>query len=123
MAPIKYVSLLLPWPSAALSPNSRDRWAKIRAAKEARELALLETALQQPEARFPGFVGRLEIEYRFYPPDRKYYDDDNLIGRMKSWRDGIFDRIEVNDHLVRRTVCEVCEVRKGGAVEVTIRSL
>lgn len=112
------IILTLPWPDADLSPNSRNRWGKINAALAARRDAARIMAAQPHGDKLPS--GPLAVNYFFYPPSRRWYDDDNLIAMMKSWRDGIFDFWGTNDHAVVFTTGRRCEVRKGGAVEVRI---
>lgn len=114
------ITITLPWPDAALNPNSRSMWKKINAAKDARQIGRLETMAQVPDAVLPD--GPLVCEYKFYPPSKRWFDDDNLISSLKNFRDGIFDNWATNDHAVVRTSGERCEVRKGGAVEVSIYS-
>lgn len=112
------LTITLPWPSSDLSPNSRNHWAKVKAAKWARTLGEHAMNIQAGGATCPP--GALVCTYKFYPPSARWVDDDNLIASMKSWRDGIFDFWGGNDHAVVETRGRRCEVRKGGEVEVTI---
>jgi crossover junction endodeoxyribonuclease RusA len=112
------ITILLPWPDSALSPNSRSMWGKIKATEYARVNGCYEMLQQAYGAICPP--GPLVCKYRFYPPSKRWFDDDNLIASMKAWRDGIFDFWGGNDHAVIETRGRRCEVRKGGAVEVTI---
>lgn len=110
--------IALPWPDAALSPNSRSPWAKINAAKAARADA--KTLMGDNGVRVTLPDGPLVCSYKFYPPTRRWYDDDNLIASMKPWRDGIFDYFGTNDHSIVETSGRRCEVVKGGRVVVEI---
>lgn len=113
------IRITLPWPSAALSPNSRDKWGKIRATKAARAEAQYEMMIQSPNQYYPD-VKRLTIEYYFHPASRTHFDLDGMVSRMKAAQDGIFEYIGLNDNLIRRLVAQICEIRKPGEVEVRI---
>lgn len=120
MTPTKYVSLLLPWPSSELSPNSRNRWAKIKAVKSARALAAAlmfeECVKHYPHAK----PAALKITMRFYPPTRRPFDIDGLVSRCKAYQDGMFDHLGLDDNLVVSLAARRCEVKKNGAVEITV---
>ena len=107
----------LPWPSPALSPNARGHWSKrAKAAKAYR----LECFLIAKAAGIKAPEGKILWTVEFFPPSRRAYDDDNLLARMKSARDGIADALGVDD---RRFVTQFSisdEVVKGGAVRVSI---
>jgi crossover junction endodeoxyribonuclease RusA len=112
------MKLTLPWPSSALSPNSRSRWTKIKETVAARNLAsmmLFEAGVSQAATSSP-----LIIRYRFYPPNKRHFDLDGLISRCKAYQDGIFEYFGMDDNLIVTLDARRCEVRKGGAVEVTI---
>lgn len=110
--------IAFPWPDAALSPNSRNHWAKINAAKAARLEARQIMGDNSVRVELPA--GPLVCRYKFYPPTRRWFDDDNLIASMKPWRDGMFDYFGTNDHAIVETSGRRCEVVKGGRVEVEI---
>jgi Holliday junction resolvase RusA-like endonuclease len=106
----------LPWPSKDLSPNARLHWAKkAKAVRQARsEAEIIAKGYCRP------LEGRILFVLEFFPPDRRRYDDDGLLARMKSARDGIADALGVDD---RRFVTQFSvsdTVVKGGKVSVTI---
>jgi Holliday junction resolvase RusA-like endonuclease len=105
----------LPWPSKDLSPNARLHWAKkAKAVRQARS-----EAERIARGHCAPLEGRILFGLVFFPPDRRRYDDDGLLARMKSARDGIADAFGIDD---RRFVTQffVSEnVVKGG--KVTIR--
>ena len=111
--------ITLPWPPKELSPNARCHWRKsapIRA-KYRQDCYLMAKAsgLQAPDGD-----GQILWVVEFIRPDRRHYDDDNLLGRIKALRDGVADALGVND---RRFVTQFSisdEVVKGGAVRVSI---
>ena len=110
----------LPWPSPALSPNARGHWSKrAKAAKAYR----LECYLLAMAAGVIAPEGKIRFVIEFFPPSRRAFDDDNLLARMKSGRDGIADALGVDD---RRFVTQFSvsdKVIKGGLVRVTIGGL
>jgi len=52
------------------------------------------------------------------PPDKRGRDDDNIYSSFKSYRDGIFQFLGMNDKAVRRTTLQWGDVRPGGALVV-----
>lgn len=115
------VQFWLPWPDAALSPNSRFHWAvRARAVKRARKLAYLVMRRDLPTLKVPE--GHLvDLEFVFVPPDRRRYDDDGLAARMKSARDGIADFLQVDDNLFRQRHRLSTVPTPGGQVIVKLR--
>ena len=99
------MELILPWPSKDLSPNARVHWRKrAKAAADARALA-------KPAAWATGWLpgidlpeGRLHLWIDFYPPTRRLPDDDNMLARVKPYRDGIADGVfrpnDLMDHIL-----------------------
>lgn len=85
--------------------NSRDHWAK--KANRVRE---------QRKAAFYAISGPFDFPLtvrliRVYGPMRRPYDDDNLRGSFKAVRDGIAERMRINDNDPR--VTWEYEQRKG----------
>jgi crossover junction endodeoxyribonuclease RusA len=117
------ISVQLPWPESALSPNSRDRWAKIAAAKSARMIGKC-AVLEETSYNFspPLFMPetRLQISYIFHPPTRRHFDLDGLITRCKNYQDGIFDAIQNNDNQIEMIEARLKDVVHGGLVTITI---
>lgn len=109
----------LPWPSADLSPNARRHWAvKAKAAKSARSIGYFAAH----DAKLPksGWPETVSFIVTIYPPDRRHYDDDNLISRIKHQRDGIADAMGINDRAFRLGAVMWGPVVKGGSVRVEI---
>lgn len=113
------VSVTLPWPSAELSPNRRQHWAKKASAVDryrtacrlcAGRLELPRGAHEQP----------LHLFLDFYPPDRRRYDIDNLIARMKAGIDGFFSGLGIDDVLIRAVYARIDEPVEDGAVHFRI---
>ena len=110
----------LPWPSRVLSPNARKHWTVTSKAKriyrDAGYLATKAAAMPKP---LPFIGERLPVCITFYPPDKRWRDDDNMIASFKSARDGIADALGVNDR------CFACHYQfeepvKGGKITVEI---
>ncbi len=89
--------LVLPWPSADMSPNARVHWArKAKIVAESRNLAW---ALAR-RAGWAGIIlpeGKLHLWIDFYPPTKRMPDDDNMLARFKAYRDGIADALLIDD--------------------------
>lgn len=71
-------------------------------------------------ASVPG--GKLYFWVEFCPPNRRSYDDDNLLARFKAGRDGVADGLGVDDRNFMTTI-SIGEVVKGGMVRVEIRGI
>ena len=115
--------ITLPWPDKALNPNSRNRWAKIKAKDEAKNEAwwcAFEVAHGWKHARGGA---KYEASYKFYPPDRRHRDIDNCLAMMKPAQDGVCDYLEMDDEQIKRTVLEWGEVVKGGKVVLTLEEM
>lgn len=96
------LTMTLPWPPAALSPNMRGHWAKLARAKKAYRSACKAICQATPYnggSLPPDAV--LRVSMRFHPPTRRRYDWDNLTARMKSGLDGIAEALGVDDAIFR----------------------
>lgn len=92
MMPIEF-----PWPDKALSPNARVHWAvRSDASRVAREMGHY-TAIAGGWHRAELPPGRLHLWITFHPPTRRMPDDDNMLARVKPYRDGIADAMRIND--------------------------
>lgn len=115
---------LLPWPPAALSSNARLHWRKLAAAKKSYRIecwgAALEVDTKGRQRLRPLPDGELRVALEFRPPDRREYDKDNLLSRMKAGLDGLADALQVNDRRFSFPVGSMGRVVKGGAVVVEI---
>lgn len=117
--------ITLPWPDRKLSPNARVHWrAKAPVTAKARKDAALATyaalgcGLRTVRDALAG-EGKIPLEVRFYPPDRRHRDDDSMVSSFKAARDGIADALGVNDRRFRpHYVFEDAE--KPGRIEVRL---
>jgi len=69
---------------------------------------------------FEGLDGDCDVVLTFSPPDKRRYDDDNLIARCKAYLDGIADALGVDDSRFRLGKPVRAESIKGGNVRVEI---
>lgn len=116
--------ITLPWPDKRLSPNARLHWRAKHAAKAPAKAGAWMLAKATPGFRdacksLQGDDSPIPMAIRFYPPDRRHRDDDNMIGAFKSARDGIADALGVNDRRFR-PVYYFETPEKPGRVEVEL---
>ena len=117
--------ITLPWPHKDLSPNARKHWAALAVAKKkARETAHYATlealGSRASDVRASlGGDGPLPVTVRFFPPDNRRRDDDNMVAAFKASRDGIADGLGVDDRRFRPHYFfeDAC---KPGRVEVVL---
>ena len=112
--------VVLSWPPKELSPNARVHWSKkAKAAKKQRSDAhLIALAAGWNRLQFPP--GRLHLWIDFYPPTRRWPDDDNMLARLKPARDGIADALGIDDKRFVSHPLVIQEARKGGEVRIRI---
>lgn len=106
------LTIILPWPPAALSPNGRPgRWKKASAVKAYRK-ACADAAWN---AGLSPMDAMTLAELTFCPPNARKRDDDNVIASFKSGQDGLADAMGADDADFRpiRTIGQPVE---GGAV-------
>ncbi|MEN3145715.1 endonuclease [Neorhizobium sp. IRAMC:178] len=108
----------LPWPDKKLSPNARVHWRTLaRAKKQTKEFSYyraMEAGLRKIAA------DTVAARYTFYPPSRRRFDLDNLIGRMKAGQDGIAMAIGVDDSKWTTTYKLAGPIEKAGMVKVEL---
>ena len=117
MKPI--VDIQLPWPDPKLSPNARLHWAIVYRAKAAYRDNCWAMARAQNVPQLEEKV-QYKIELRFVPPDRRQYDRDNLVARMKAGLDGLADALFIDDKQFAELTASVSADSVGGFVEVRI---
>lgn len=62
----------------------------------------------------------LHLTLEFVPPDRRSYDRDNLVARMKSGLDGLADAFKINDKQFTTLTARLDAGQIGGFVRVRI---
>lgn len=113
--------IVLPWPNKGLSPNARLHWSKLAAnKKQARHEAHILATMAMPlrlRRDIAAREGKIDIVIRFYPPDARLRDDDNMIASFKAARDGIADALGVDDRRFR-PLYQIMDPDKPGRIEV-----
>lgn len=113
------IKLQLPFPPSELSPNKRLHWGSIAKAKaNFRAKCNLLTRDQHPEKAKYG--QDFDLTMVFVPPDRRHYDRDNLIARMKSGLDGMCDALGIDDIQFMSVTASLSRDSLGGFVQVSI---
>ena len=110
------MNITLPWPPSALSPNQRLHWSKLARAKKAYRAECAWQAIAQ--GMKPIKAERLHVSLVFYPPNRRAFDLDNMLARMKSGLDGLADVLGVDDKHWSLSIARADEI--GGMVKVSI---
>ena len=113
------LELQLPWPPAQLSPNARLHWAIVYRAKARYRDHCWAVVRSQTTDRLEE-KQPYALEFRFVPPDRRSYDRDNLIARMKAGIDGLADALFIDDKQFTRLTASVSADSVGGFVQVRI---
>ena len=112
--------ILFPWPSSRLSGNNRMDLRSLTAdRRQAREVGYW--LIKDAGLKLKSVP--LELHLVLMPPDRRRRDDDNVFAAFKSYRDGMFRALELDDRLIRRTVIEWGDVMKGGGIYVRLTEM
>lgn len=112
--------VMLPWPPAALSPNSRAHWAaKARAAKAYRRDCGYATVGARGRVSLSENIG---MTVTFRPPNARPRDMDNLLASIKAGLDGICDALAINDRQFGEITVRRGETARGGVVVVEIHN-
>lgn len=109
-------TVILPWPPKELSPNARLHWRVLALAKKAYRAACAQEAKAQGIG--PMQANGLHVSLVFVPPNRRAFDLDGLLSRMKSGLDGLADVVEIDDSKWRLSLDKASEI--GGFVRVSI---
>lgn len=121
------VTILLPWPDRALSPNARGHWSqKSRAAASARKGAMaraLERVTPDDRMLFRAFKPPLRATLTFHPKDKRRRDLDNLLAACKPAMDGVAQALGFDDSRIRCTVMQFGHAVKGGAVNLMLETI
>ena len=119
------IEVVLGWPPSDLSPNKRLHWAKVALAKKQYRQACLSVTKEQlknekNKKNSKNIPDRLVLEMTFIPPDRRSYDRDNLVARMKSGIDGLSDALRINDKRFNTVISTMDQDYLGGFVKIRI---
>jgi crossover junction endodeoxyribonuclease RusA len=111
------LTLTLPWPPKALSPNARLHYMATARAKASYRKTCAWTAREQGARRVTA--DRLHVSLTFYPPTRHPFDLDNARARMKAGLDGLADVLGVDDSRWSISIARAGEI--GGFVKVDVQ--
>ena len=117
------ITIELPWPDKRLNPNSRNRWAKMVAKKEARDIGYFTTRDTPTVWVRYGIPEEITAQYTFCPPDRRHRDIDNCLAMMKAVQDGACSALGIDDSCIKRTVLEWGDVTPGGKVILRLEEM
>ena len=116
------ITVEMPWPSIALSPNGRAHWRdKHKAAKASKNYAWgMTKSLMVPLCIVPGsWIGPISVQLTFHPAVDRDRDLDNMQASQKAALDGIALALGINDtHF--RPVSSIGEHRKPACVVITL---
>ena len=117
------IEIVLGWPPSDLSPNKRLHWAKLATAKKQYRKDCYSVSKEQLK-KYRGVTKnipeKLVLEMTFIPPDRRSYDRDNLVARMKSGIDGLSDALRINDKRFNTVISTMDQDYLGGFVKIRI---
>lgn len=114
--------LELPWPPRQLSPNARGHWATTAKAKKAYRARCGAIARQAGVGVLLDGRSALAVHLRFFPPDRRPRDWDNLLASMKAGLDGVADAMGVDDSRWRLSFDVETTLAPGGRVLVAVEA-
>ena len=115
------IEIVLGWPPSELSPNARLHWAKLaRAKKQYRNACFSVSKELLKKIRIDNIPEKLVLEMTFIPPDRRNYDRDNLVARMKAGIDGLADALKINDKRFNTVISTMDTDYLGGFVRIRI---
>ena len=117
------IEVVLGWPPTDLSPNARKHWAVVaRAKKQYRKdcYSVSKEQLKKYKKITENIPERLVLEMTFIPPDRRSYDRDNLVARMKAGIDGLADALRINDKQFNTVISTMDQDYLGGFVRIRI---
>lgn len=111
--------IILPWPARELSPNCSMTWQqKMSHKKRYRDVC---RAITRDEVwAIPPEEGNIHIKLTFYPPNRRSFDLDNMLARMKAGLDGVADAWDINDVRFRPITIDMAESVPNGKVILEI---
>tara|TARA_B000000609_G_scaffold146158_1_gene128072 strand:+ start:247 stop:678 length:432 start_codon:yes stop_codon:yes gene_type:complete len=117
------IEVVLGWPPTDLSPNARKHWAVVaKAKKQYRKdcYSVSKEQLKKYKKETENIPERLVLEMTFIPPDKRSYDRDNLVARMKSGIDGLADALKINDKRFNTVISTMDQDYLGGFVRIRI---
>ncbi len=120
------IRIVLPWPPKELNPNLRVHWAiKYKFSKWYKKSCwtLAKVAVSGRSINLTRLSnGKIPVTIKFFPPDRRHRDDDNMIGAFKYGRDGIANALEVNDRFFSPKYLFPCGGHRSGVIVFEVQT-
>lgn len=111
------LTVTLPWPDKALSPNARVHWAKKhKVTNSAKEIAWYAA---RGFERSIAVAKKAQASVTFHPPDKRKRDLDNMLASCKAYFDGIATATGCDDSKWDISI-KRAEPIKGGRVVVEL---
>ena len=113
------LTVILPWPGRVLWPNNRAHWrSKATVARAARAEGYY---LTPPSPGWDwGETSEIAVTYVVHPPSKRKFDSDGIESALKPYRDGVCDRLAIDDARLWPVLKKKSTVVKGGAVHMTL---
>lgn len=115
-----FFRVVLPWADWGLSPNGRlHHHAKAKLVREHRRTARL---LSLEALGFRNWVDADMIfsVWIFRQPDKRRRDTGNMRATVKSYQDGVFDALKIDDHSVKDEHLHLDGVKENGEIELRL---
>ena len=113
-------SFHLPWPNMTrLSPNTRQHWARLSAARKSYKAACVQSCYFEKVPR-KGWSNPLYVRLEFISPDLRRRDQDNLLSSFKAGQDALSDYLSIDDSKFLVTYKISGKTIKNGSVLVTL---
>lgn len=117
------ITINLPWPDAALSPNRKSgrSWQVTHRIKTESKASAYFTAMALPLAErcMLAQMDFIPLALDFHPPDKRRRDLDNAFSALKPQLDSIAEAIGVDDSRFHPIVLDWGEVVPDGLVTVS----
>lgn len=114
------LTLQLPYPDRALSPNASKRhWRYKQPAKEAARTEAFYKAVSFRD--WFTTSEKLQMTLTISPPDKKRRDLDNVFASMKPSIDGMCQALEIDDSQIRSVKLDWGGVIEDGAIELELK--
>lgn len=117
------LTISLPWPDPALSPNRKNgkHWTAVHALKtRAKTDAHYLTMAAVVEQGLPEFAPQIPLTLTFHTPDRRARDADNLLAASKPLIDGMAGALGVDDSRFEPIVIRRVAGKKPGSLVVEV---
>ena len=115
-----FFRVVLPWPDWGLSPNKKlHRHEKAKLVRQHRMMAM---SISLDSIGFQNWIDADQVfsVWIFRQPSKHRRDTGNIRAAMKSYQDGIFDALKIDDHVIKDEYLHLDGIKKGGEVELRL---